>query len=101
MNITKLAEAFGIASSDSDVKDIPHELPKPLPEKKVFAKWKAPSRSVRNHFGERFMRSGIIIGVVVILLLALMGEFAVILAIASLVFVTSVLMKSTPEDVEY
>ncbi len=56
-------------------------------ENKVLLSWKADSRPVKKAFNQKFIRTGIVIGVVVALLLAMMQEFFLILVVVSVVFI--------------
>ena len=69
-------------------------------ENKVLLSWKADSRPVKKAFNQKFIRTGIVIGVVVALLLAMMQEFFLILVVVSVVFISYVLSNAPIEVVE-
>jgi hypothetical protein len=71
--------------------------PESLGEKQVLMAWKSLARPERQGINRKFMRTGIVIGLVVALFLALMQEFFLILVVASIVFFAYILINSPIE----
>jgi hypothetical protein len=72
-----------------------------LGPKEVYLQWEAQSRVHKKGFNKKMTRTMIVIGVVISLFLAVMGEFFLILVIGSIIFVSYVLSTTPPENVIY
>lgn len=75
--------------------------PEALGEKQVLMSWKSLARPERKGINQKFMRTGIVIGLVVALFLALMQEFFLIMVVASIVFFAYILINSPIETFEH
>jgi hypothetical protein len=73
----------------------------PVGEKHTLLSWESHARESKKKVNHKFQKTLVAIGVVVALLLAIMGEFFLILVIASLVFISHVLSSTPPELVKY
>ncbi len=106
MKMPSMLEFLGLSNSsinrviETPVDDAPRPTPESLGEKKVLMTWKSPSRPNRSRFSQKFIKTGIVIAVVIGLLLVIMQEFFLILVVGSLVFVTYILSNAPVEDVE-
>lgn len=80
--------------------DEPMDIQK-LGEKKVLHMWEAMSRGEKKGFSQKFVRTMIVIGVVVSLLLIIMQEYFLILALGGIIFISYALSKTPPEKVTY
>jgi len=74
--------------------------PDKLGPKKILFTWSAPSR-VETKGNEKISRTLMVIGIFIGLLLVIMQEYALILLIASLVFVNHAIKKVSPEKVTH
>jgi hypothetical protein len=104
MKLSKITDFIGFTNSQVDAPQTPTQ-PIPDPEnlgpKEVYLTWQALARPVRKAFNKKFMRNAIVIGVVVSLLLVIMGEYFLILVVASMIFISHVLSSTPPETVSY
>ncbi len=71
--------------------------PENLGPKEVFLAWETLGRPTKKMRNTRMTRTLTVIGIVIALLLAIMGEFFLILVIGSLIFVSYVLSNTPPE----
>lgn len=70
-------------------------------EKKVLVEWESVAKIHRPGFNEKSMRTIVVIAIVIGLLLIIMQEYALILAIGSIVFIGYALSKAPVESVKY
>ncbi|MFA6981542.1 MAG: DUF5673 domain-containing protein [Patescibacteria group bacterium] len=70
-------------------------------ERKILHKWTAPGRANKRNISPKSLRSLMIIFSVVALLLVIMQEFFLILAIASLIFISYILSATPPENINF
>jgi len=99
MDLSRFASVFSPPKPPVQKKPLPVEKPKDLEPKKVFLSWRAHSFKQKKSQTRKLNRTVIIIAIVVGLLLVSMGEFGLLLLIASVVFVSNVFSKVAPEDV--
>lgn len=104
MNIADVTNFLGVTNT-KEAEPKPPVMPGFDPEKegerKTLHKWTAPGRAVKKGLSQKTTRSMIIIFSVVALLLIIMQEFFLILAIASLIFISYILSATPPEDITY
>jgi hypothetical protein len=72
-----------------------------LGPKEVFLQWEAQSRVHKKGLNKKMSRTMIVIGAVISLFLAVMGEFFLILVVGSIIFMSYVLSVTPPENVSY
>lgn len=104
MNLTFLTNYLGITNiQNKPTPEQPIEQfdPQKLPPKEVYFVWQSPGRPEKKGFNKRMARTMVVIGVVIALLLAIMGEFWLILVIGSLIFISFVLSNTPPESAAY
>ncbi len=70
-------------------------------EKKTLHEWKAPLRTNLKGFGGKLKKNLVIVAVIVALFLLLIGEFTIILVIASIFFIGYILSSTPSEEVTY
>ena len=102
MRFTAITDYVGITNSRKNGPVPPTQANSPvdiesLGEKKIFMSWRSASRPEKKAFGQKFLRTGIVIGIVVSLLLVIMQEFFLILVVASIIFITYILSSSPVE----
>jgi len=102
MKFPSATSLLGIQKEENPNKDVIKAFdPDKLPAKKVHLTWEAPSRPDYKKSNNKISRTFLIIGVFIGLLLAVMGEYPLILLIASLIFVNFALKKASPEKVTH
>lgn len=103
MKINEVTDFIGL--TDSTQKEKTREdyefRPDKLGEKVVYLEWDTYVRPRSKFFSKKLMRTLVIIGIVLGLIFAIMSEFALIIAVASLIFVSYALSMSPPEVVKY
>jgi len=103
MNFSTLSSMLGIRKDTETLNDKnnPKFDPDKLGPKKVYVSWESHIRPTSNQKNTKFSRTMIVIGIFIGLLLVLMQEYALILLIASLVFVNEAIKKSAPQLVKH
>lgn len=84
-----------------EVQEKPQMTKESLGEKETLLTWKAPARPIRKVANQRFIRTGIVIGLVIAIVLAMMQEFFLILVVASIVFFSYILINAPIETLEH
>lgn len=79
----------------------PRQILEKYGERKVIFNWSAPLRLSKFNFNKRSIRSLSIIGIVVALVLALMGEIVLLFLIGSMIFIVVAFNRSEHAEVEY
>ncbi|KKS16963.1 MAG: hypothetical protein UU77_C0035G0004 [candidate division WWE3 bacterium GW2011_GWC1_41_7] len=69
--------------------------------KEVYLSWNEANRPEKKPMNHRFVRTFTVIGIVIALFLAIMGEFFLILLIASIIFISYALSITPPESIKY
>jgi hypothetical protein len=100
-DVTNFIGLTGAKPAEQEAPVLPETPPEPVGEKQVILAWEIQARQEKKTINLKFQKMLIVIGVVVALLLAIMGEFFLILVIASLIFVSYVLYSTPPETVKY
>jgi len=104
MQITDVSNFLGITNTKSK-EAVPAENPvfdlEKLGEKQVLYTWEAPLRMPIEAFSSKLTKNLFIIGGVLGLFLLLIGEFFIILVIASIIFVGYILANSPSEMATY
>lgn len=105
MKVSDVTNFFGInQKQEEEIVETPvtgETTPHPKKPRKVLHEWTAQARAEHNIIDKKKAQNLIIIGIVVSLLFAAMGEFMIIIGIASLVFVYYMLAQIKPEDITY
>lgn len=97
MKLSKVTDFIGLThtkelqSQAEQQQKIP--TPQELTEKQILMEWDSLARPEHRQVNKKFMRTLIIIAVVLGLLLIIMQEFFLIIMIASLIFVSNILSK--------
>ena len=97
MKLSDAAKFIGIASTKAK-EETPRESafdPSTLGPKEIYLAWEIQGRPDKKTVNKKMSRTLMVVGIVVSLLLAIMGEFFLILVIGSVIFVSYVL-SSTP-----
>ena len=104
MELTDITNFLGITDTKSKEPE-PAETPsldiEKLGEKKTLHEWKAPLRTPLKAFGGKLKKNLLIVAIVIGLFLLLIGEYFIILVIASIVFIGYILAATPPEEVTY
>ncbi len=104
MQITEVTNFLGITNTKSK-EAVPAENPifdlEKLGEKKVLHTWEAPMRLPIEAFNSKLTKNLFIIGAVLGLFLLLIGEFFIILVIASVIFIGYILANTPSEMASY
>lgn len=104
MKLIDVTNLLGITSLDRDKpQDIqtPRVLKAPQETPKTLYTWTAVSRPEKKGLDQKKLRTLIIIGIMVSLLLVAMQQFFMILAVLSLIFVVYMLGQVPPEEMTY
>lgn len=103
MSLVNFAQLLGIRKDLDKINDKLNKKfdPDKLGPKKVYLSWEALARPKSSGKTTKFSRTMIIIGIFLGLLLVLMQEYALILLIASLIFVNEAIKKSAPQTVKH
>jgi len=75
--------------------------PEKMGEKEDLYSWEAPLRTQLKGFGGHLKKNLLIIAMVMGLFLLLIGEYFIILVVASVVFIGYILTATPPENVKY
>lgn len=75
--------------------------PEKMGEKEDLYSWEAPLRTPLKGFGGHLKKNLLIIAMVMGLFLLLIGEYFIILVVASVVFIGYILTATPPENVKY
>lgn len=104
MQITDVTNFLGITNTKSK-EAVPAENPsfdlEKLGEKQILHTWEAPMRAPMEMFSGKLTKNLLIIGGVLGLFLLLIGEFFIILVIASVVFIGYILANTPSEIATY
>jgi len=104
MKITDVTDFLGITNTKSK-EAVPPENPvfdlEKLGEKKILHTWEAPMRPPMDAFNTKLTKNLFIIGAVLGLFLLLIGEFFIILVIASVIFIGYILAHTPSEMATY
>jgi hypothetical protein len=104
MQLTDITNFIGITDTKTKEPD-PAEKPsvklEELGEKKTLHKWKAPLRTPLKAFGGKLKKNLLIVAIVMGIFLLLIGEYFIILVIASIVFIGYILAATPPQEVTY
>lgn len=106
MKITDVTNLLGLTSTNSDKEVNETVQPKvsaeaPIEERKTLLKWSAQSRSQLKNMDPKKIKTLMIIGIAVCVLLVAMQEFFLILGVLSLIFVSYALTQTPPDEVDY
>ncbi|OGC51011.1 hypothetical protein A3A69_01130 [candidate division WWE3 bacterium RIFCSPLOWO2_01_FULL_37_15] len=107
MNLRNLASYIGITPAKKDeapvqpAAPVQGSTPESLGEKKALYAWESSSKLEKRSWDPKMVRTGVVIGVVVGLLLFLMQEFFLILVVASVIFISYILSNSPMENVKH
>ncbi len=104
MRLTDLTDFLGISNvkaREAKPPKIIENTPEKLGPRKTLYKWTAPERIPLSTIKPKMMKSLFIIGGVVGMFLVLLGEFPIILVLASVIFVAFVLANTPINDAEY
>ena len=102
MKVTEITNFLGLTNDNAKSGvDVPKVLQEPKPETKTLYTWTALSRPHNKNLDQKKIRTLIIIGIVISILLVAMQEFFMIIAVLSLVFVGYMLNQVPPEEVKY
>ncbi|HLB51396.1 hypothetical protein A3F07_04030 [candidate division WWE3 bacterium RIFCSPHIGHO2_12_FULL_38_15] len=107
MNLRDLATYVGVTPPKKDEAPVQPSTPvqattpEMLGEKKVLYEWESSSKLEKRSWDPKMVRTGVVIGVVVGLLLFLMQEFFLILVVASVIFISYILSNSPMENVRH
>jgi len=69
--------------------------------KETYLRWEDFSRPHKKPLNHRFARTFVVVGIVLALFLAIMGEFFLILLIASIIFISYALSVTPPDKIKY
>ena len=100
MKLSQVTNFLGFTTPKPIVPEVPVQ-PVAEGEKVVFYSWEALARPHKELLNPKMLKTLIVIAVVVSLILALMQEFVLIIAIASMVFISYALSKTAPELVKH
>jgi hypothetical protein len=103
-NLTTLLAGYLGFKAGSNVQPTMQEPdfdPNKLGPKETYLTWQAQVRPEKKSFNKRIARTLLVIGVVISLLLAIMGEFMLILVMGSMMFISYVLSNTPPENITY
>lgn len=101
--IKKATDFFGLTKPKSSTPEqvfIPAQQI-PQAEKTIYMSWDANSRPPQDKLNPKLIKTLSVVGVVISLLLVLMGEFALIIVVASIIFMIHMLSQSQPETVHH
>jgi hypothetical protein len=103
MKLFDVTNYFGITNVKSNVEpaETTAAIRNDLGPKEIYLHWEAQSRAQKKGFNKKMTRTMVVIGAVISLFLAVMGEFFLILVVGSLIFVSYVLSTTPPENVIY
>ena len=103
MKLINIASYFGFATPQQEMQpvSVSNVETEKLGPKEVYFAWETPGRPQKKSANQKLVRTFLVIGIVIALLLAIMGEFFLILVIGSLIFVSFVLSNTPPESVTY
>ena len=107
MNLKDLASYIGVTSTKKEelpvqpATPVQATTPEALGEKKVLYAWESSSKLGKRSWDPKMVRTGVVIGVVVGLLLFLMQEFFLILVVASVIFISYILSNSPMENIAH
>jgi hypothetical protein len=104
MKLTNITNYLGITNIQPKPEGTPAVetfSPEKLGPKEVYLAWQGAGRPEKKGFNKKTARTLLVIGVVISLLLAIMGEFWLILVMGSMVFVTFVLSSTPPQSASY
>lgn len=103
MELLTLSSLLGIRKDLNKLNDAvtPKFDPDKLGPKKVYISWESHVRPTTKQKDSKLSRTMLVIGVFIGLLLILMQEYALIVLIASLVFVNEAIKKSAPQLVKH
>ncbi len=104
MQISDITDSLGITSIGSKQPEPPRDHsfdPKTQGERELLHSWEAPTRSEIKSFGGKLTKNILIVAGVLGIFLLVIGEFMIILVVASIAFIAYILANTPPESGSY